>query len=93
MLINGKTMQVKSLFQTHFIGLSLPLLGLLLTVGQGYAATPQIITVAASAASEGSTISGTVIPFKEITLTAQMPGRIDRVAGNEGDAFKLGQEL
>ena len=62
-------------------------------LGQGHAATPHIVTVAASSASDGSTISGTVIPFKEVMLTAQMPGRIDRLAGNEGDAFKLGQEL
>ncbi len=58
-----------------------------------WAASPEIITVSESDASQGSTVSGTVIPFKEVTLTAQLPGRIDRIAGNEGDAFSTGQEL
>ena len=66
---------------------------LLLMVSNAQAANPQVITVSESNASLGSTVSGTVIPFKEITLTAQLPGRVDRIAGNEGDAFGTGQEL
>ncbi len=34
------------------------------------------------------TLSGTVIPEKEVTLSAQLPGRINRIAGEEGEAFK-----
>lgn len=33
-------------------------------------------------------IGGTVIPYKEVTLSAQVPGRIQYIAGAEGDAFQ-----
>jgi RND family efflux transporter MFP subunit len=33
------------------------------------------------------TLSGTVIPEKEITLSAQLPGRVKTIAGEEGDQF------
>ncbi len=35
-------------------------------------------------------VSGTVIPFKEVTLSAQLPGEIKYLAGKEGDKFKTG---
>lgn len=38
-------------------------------------------------------IGGTVIPYKEVTLAAQLPGRIKFLAGIEGDAFKEGDPL
>jgi len=38
-------------------------------------------------------LGGTVIPYKEVTLTAQLPGRVKYVAGIEGDAFEAGVEL
>ena len=38
-------------------------------------------------------VAGTVTPFKTVQLTAQMPGRVKRIAGREGDAFRLGQVL
>jgi multidrug efflux pump subunit AcrA (membrane-fusion protein) len=39
--------------------------------------------------SIGSTITlgGTVVPYKEVTLTAQMPGRVESIAGEEGEHF------
>jgi len=42
-----------------------------------------------------STVSlgGTVIPHKEVTFTAQLPGRIKFLAGEEGDAFEKGTLL
>jgi multidrug efflux pump subunit AcrA (membrane-fusion protein) len=33
-------------------------------------------------------LGGTVIPYKEVTLSAQLPGRVDYLAGIEGDFFK-----
>lgn len=39
------------------------------------------------------TLSGTVIPEKEVTLLAQLPGRIEKIAGKEGDEFKQGTVL
>lgn len=35
-------------------------------------------------------LGGTVIPFKEVTLTAQMPGQVNYISGIEGDAFTAG---
>ncbi|MDM8546867.1 efflux RND transporter periplasmic adaptor subunit [Candidatus Venteria ishoeyi] len=34
------------------------------------------------------TLGGTVIPARDITLSAQLPGRVEMIAGEEGDAFK-----
>ncbi len=33
------------------------------------------------------TLGGTVIPYKEVTLSAQIPGRVEKIAGEEGDKF------
>lgn len=43
----------------------------------------------------GSTVSlgATVVPYKEVTLSAQLPGRIEYIAGEEGDSFKKGTVL
>jgi multidrug efflux pump subunit AcrA (membrane-fusion protein) len=38
-------------------------------------------------------VGGTVIPYKEVTLAAQLPGRVNYIAGIEGDAFKEGDLL
>jgi multidrug efflux pump subunit AcrA (membrane-fusion protein) len=38
-------------------------------------------------------IGGTVIPYKEVTLAAQLPGRVNYLAGIEGDTFKEGDPL
>ena len=38
-------------------------------------------------------LGGTVIPYKEVTLSAQLPGRINTIAGIEGDAFRTGDLL
>ncbi len=40
-----------------------------------------------------ATLGGTVIPFQEVTLAAQLPGRIEYIAGVEGDGYKSGTEL
>ncbi len=39
------------------------------------------------------TLGGTVIPAKEVTLSAQMPGRIVEIAGEEGEKFSEGKVL
>jgi multidrug efflux pump subunit AcrA (membrane-fusion protein) len=38
-------------------------------------------------------LGGTVIPYKEVTLAAQIPGRIEYLAGDVGDKFKSGDLL
>jgi multidrug efflux pump subunit AcrA (membrane-fusion protein) len=40
-----------------------------------------------------ATLGGTVIPFKEVTLAAQLPGRVVYLRGGEGTRFKKGQVL
>lgn len=44
--------------------------------------------------SSGDVVTGgTVIPFKEVTLSAKIPGRINFVAGEEGSSFKANELL
>ncbi|MGB1110730.1 MAG: efflux RND transporter periplasmic adaptor subunit [Gammaproteobacteria bacterium] len=38
-------------------------------------------------------IGGTVVPLHEITMTAQFPGRVEFIAGKEGDSFQSGAVL
>lgn len=38
-------------------------------------------------------LGGTVIPYKEVTLSAQLPGRVKTLAGIEGDSFTKGTLL
>ncbi len=52
------------------------------------AAAPDIVTVQASRAGSAVTLGGTVVAFREVTLTAQIPGRVEFLAGQEGDSFK-----
>lgn len=33
------------------------------------------------------TLGGTVVPYKQVTLTAQIPGRVEFISGTEGDRF------
>jgi multidrug efflux pump subunit AcrA (membrane-fusion protein) len=38
-------------------------------------------------------LGGTVVPFKDVTFSAQIPGRIKSIAGEEGDHFEEGTVL
>ena len=38
-------------------------------------------------------LGGTVIPYKEVTLAAQLPGRVQSIAGIEGDHFRQNDVL
>jgi len=38
-------------------------------------------------------VSGSVVPFKEVTLAAQVPGRVKYIAGIEGETFEEGTTL
>ena len=61
--------------------------------GAALAAESGLFTV--QSARIGSTVSlgGTVIPYKEVTLSAQMPGRVEYIAGKEADQFAKGTVL
>lgn len=48
----------------------------------------KVVPVRVAHIPDNVAIGGTVIPFKEITFSAQMPGRVEFIAGDEGDSFK-----
>ena len=64
------------------------LLGLTSQVSLAQTGDEHIVTVQASSTAGAVTLGGTVVAFKEVTLTAQIPGRVDLIAGTEGDRFK-----
>lgn len=51
----------------------------------------QIITVSDTQTGTSLVLGGTVVPLREVTLSAQVPGRIEFLAGIEGDWFQPGQ--
>lgn len=53
----------------------------------------EIFTVQSSARHPTVTIGGTVVPYKAVTLSAQLPGRVKFLAGIEGDEFTEGETL
>lgn len=72
------------------------LLSFLLTLLTGWSAQAQadnVITVSVAPHGGYVILGGTVIPLKEVTLAAQMPGRIVSIAGEEGDEFTAGTLL
>jgi len=68
------------------LGLSL-LTGVLL-VSTALTAEEQYAPVQLSRDIPTVSLGGTVVPFKEVTLAAQLPGRINFIAGIAGDAFE-----
>ena len=67
------------------------LLGLQLPVaGQGGA---DWYTVERSRGAVTVSLGGTVVPYKDVTLAAQLPGRVKMLAGIEGDSFDEGTLL
>lgn len=72
------------------------LFSLSLTLLTGWSALAQadtVITVGVKSHGGAVILGGSVIPLKEVTLAAQMPGRIVSIAGEEGDEFTAGTEL
>jgi multidrug efflux pump subunit AcrA (membrane-fusion protein) len=64
-----------------------------LTLLSGWSAQVQaetVITVGIAPHGGQVILGGTVIPLKEVTLAAQIPGRIVSIAGEEGDEFSTG---
>ena len=54
-------------------------------ISQGF---EDIFVVKESTETPTVVISGSVVPFKEVTLAAQLPGRVKFIAGIEGEAFE-----
>ncbi len=53
----------------------------------------EIYTVTQSRDVPRVSLGGTVIPYKEVTMSAQIPGRVKYIGGIEGDRFKEGELL
>ena len=68
---------------------------LLLTLLTGWSAqaADNVITVGVAPHGGYIILGGSVIPLKEVTLAAQIPGRIIDIAGEEGDEFTAGTLL
>ena len=77
--------------------LAVAFVGMLGLAGVGQAVTEgssgDIFVVKASKEQPTVAIGGSVVPYREVTLAAQLPGRVRYVAGVEGDAFKEGDLL
>ena len=52
-----------------------------------------IVPVTSSKTGAHVVLGGTVVPYREVTLTAQLPGRVEYIAGEAGDWFDEGQVL
>ena len=50
----------------------------------------QIISVMIAPTGSSVVLGGTVVPLREVTLSAQIPGRVDYLAGIEGEFFQAG---
>jgi multidrug efflux pump subunit AcrA (membrane-fusion protein) len=64
------------------------LLSSVLVLFSGSSQAWQLMTVEAAEFGNRIKIGGTVIPYKEVTLSAQVPGRVQYIAGSEGDYFQ-----
>lgn len=56
-------------------------------------ANGQIFEVISTAQQSTIKIGGTVLPYQEVTLAAQLPGRVTKILGREGDIFAKDQVL
>jgi multidrug efflux pump subunit AcrA (membrane-fusion protein) len=62
-----------------------------LSAGQGSGRDEYVVQQSRGAPTVS--LGGTVVPYKEVTLAAQVPGRVKYLAGIEGDTFKEGTLL
>ncbi len=63
----------------------------LFSVSFVYAA--EIVTVTKSASGTQTVLGSTVVPFKEVTVTAQVPGKVIFLSGDVGSKFNKGDVL
>lgn len=70
---------------------TLALTGLLFSLAAQ--ASIQVMTVGTAAYDRYVSLGGTVVPFKKVTITAQVGGEVNYLAGIEGDVFKAGELL
>jgi len=68
-------------------------LSLTLLTGWSAHAAENVLTVGVAPHGGYIILGGSVIPLKEVTLAAQIPGRIIDIAGEEGEEFAAGTKL
>lgn len=70
-------------------------IGLWMTAGAVCAAAPvgEVHVVEKTDGKPKVPVGGTVVPYKQVTLAAQLPGRVEYLAGIEGDGFDDGDLL
>jgi RND family efflux transporter MFP subunit len=72
-------------------------LSLIILSNPGFSEEPlrglQIISVKENTIGNMTPVGGTVIPYQEVTLTAQTPGRVEFIGGEEGDVLQKGKLL
>lgn len=74
---------MRRLFAVAFLGI----LGVASNSSSVVAGTGEVFVVQASTEQPTVAIGGSVVPYREVTLAAQLPGRVKFLAGQEGDAF------
>jgi multidrug efflux pump subunit AcrA (membrane-fusion protein) len=87
----------KGSMRNKILSLALPALMVGWVAGGGHEAVAaggqRTITVTSSPVGASTTLGGTVVPFREVAFSAQMPGRIEHISGVEGDWFRKGTTL
>ena len=78
----GSKVQAFALAAGVVVGATMPGYGVSQVGGGDY------FTVQQARGAPTVSLGGTVIPYKEVTLAAQLPGRVKFLAGIEGDTFK-----
>jgi len=53
----------------------------------------QVVTVGQRQAGVSTILGGTIVPYRQVTLTAELPGRVEFIAGREGDRFNQAEIL
>lgn len=81
------TVSMAAIAATLVFGLARPVLA------QNAEQNFQTALVSTTQTGGNASVGGTVIPFKQVTLTAQIPGRITFIAGAEGHRATSGQIL
>ena len=76
-LLGATVFAVSSLFATHHV----------------FAAEFETATVPVEQIGKMTTLSGTVVPYKEVILAAKMSGHVTFISGKEGDSYLAGDTL
>jgi len=64
-----------------------------MVMGQSVAREYKTVKVQVSKVASTVILGGVVVPYKEVTLSAQISGQLQFIGGQEGDSFKSGAKL